>query len=200
MPGTHMTDQLVAAVFADHAAGEAAVAKVRQMGSQLAQAGVSGILTVSKSPKGAIATMPVEVSGASDQAEELVARTRRALDALAGGRRDGDAPAAQLGQALVPGALAIGIFVAPDRAEVIEMGVRNLGGQVLSAEELRRIGARLAGVPGNGTLDRDGTGETPAMPPAAAVFDWQAEYAYSLGVQAFIYGFPYVYSAQCRYK
>jgi hypothetical protein len=31
-------------------------------------------------------------------------------------------------------------------------------------------------------------------------FDWQHEYASSLALQAFIYGFPYVYSAQCRYK
>jgi hypothetical protein len=31
-------------------------------------------------------------------------------------------------------------------------------------------------------------------------FDWQSEYAYSLGLQAFIYGFPYVYSSQIRYK
>jgi hypothetical protein len=30
--------------------------------------------------------------------------------------------------------------------------------------------------------------------------DWRAEYTYSLGLQAFIYGFPYVYSAQVRYN
>jgi hypothetical protein len=30
--------------------------------------------------------------------------------------------------------------------------------------------------------------------------DWHSEYAYSLGLQAFIYGFPYVYSSQIRYK
>ena len=59
----------------------------------------------------------------------------------------------------------------------------------------------MAGVQGNGTLDGDGTAAGPAVTPtAAAVFDWQAEYAYSLGLQAFIYGFPYVYLAQCRYK
>jgi hypothetical protein len=32
------------------------------------------------------------------------------------------------------------------------------------------------------------------------VFDWQGEYAYALGVQALIYGFPYVYGAQTRSK
>ena len=30
--------------------------------------------------------------------------------------------------------------------------------------------------------------------------DWQAEYAYSPGVQAFIYGFPYIYNAKIRHK
>ena len=39
-----------------------------------------------------------------------------------------------------------------------------------------------------------------AAPAAPAAFDWQAEYAYSLGVQAFIYGFPYIYNAFTRYK
>ena len=34
----------------------------------------------------------------------------------------------------------------------------------------------------------------------AAGFDWNAEYTYSHGVQAFIYGFPYLYLAQVRYK
>lgn len=32
------------------------------------------------------------------------------------------------------------------------------------------------------------------------VEDWHGEYAYSLGLQAFIYGFPYIYNAQTRHK
>jgi hypothetical protein len=31
-------------------------------------------------------------------------------------------------------------------------------------------------------------------------FDWRAEYAYALGLQAFIYGFPYIYMAQLRHN
>ena len=31
-------------------------------------------------------------------------------------------------------------------------------------------------------------------------FDWQREYAYSLGVAALVYGFPYVYGATTRHK
>ena len=30
--------------------------------------------------------------------------------------------------------------------------------------------------------------------------DWHGEYAYSLGLQAFVYGFPYIYNAQIRHK
>ena len=30
--------------------------------------------------------------------------------------------------------------------------------------------------------------------------DWKAEYAYTAGVQAFIYGFPYIYNAQLRHE
>ena len=30
------------------------------------------------------------------------------------------------------------------------------------------------------------------------VKDWHGEYAYSIGLQAFIYGFPYIYNAQVR--
>ena len=32
------------------------------------------------------------------------------------------------------------------------------------------------------------------------VGDWHSEYAYSTGLQAFIYGFPYIYNAQLRHK
>ncbi|MGZ4200172.1 MAG: DUF1254 domain-containing protein [Thermoleophilia bacterium] len=32
------------------------------------------------------------------------------------------------------------------------------------------------------------------------VDDWRSEYAYSIGLQAFIYGFPYIYNAQVRHK
>ena len=31
-------------------------------------------------------------------------------------------------------------------------------------------------------------------------FDWRAEYTYALGLQAFIYGFPYMYMAQLRHS
>lgn len=41
----------------------------------------------------------------------------------------------------------------------------------------------------------DSSGSTPEPGPA----DWRAEYAYTAGVQAFVYGFPYIYYAQLRH-
>ncbi len=41
----------------------------------------------------------------------------------------------------------------------------------------------------------------PAVTPLlTGQVDWKAEYAYSAGLQAFIYGFPYIYNAQVRHK
>ncbi|WP_052273975.1 DUF1254 domain-containing protein [Arthrobacter sp. L77] len=40
--------------------------------------------------------------------------------------------------------------------------------------------------------------DTSPAPPASTL-DWRAEYAYTAGVQAFIYGFPYIYNAKLRH-
>jgi hypothetical protein len=201
MSSAATSDQLVAGVFTDHAAGEAALTKLKDMAPQLSQAGVTGVLTVAKENDGMITTEVVDVPGASDQAEALVAKTRSALDKFAGASGEGGTPTVELGQALMPGAIAVGVFVPAGRAAMVEGGMRDLGAHVLTPTDLKRIGAGMAAVQGNGTLDHDGTTAGPAVtPPAAAVFDWHAEYTYSVGVQAFIYGFPYLYLAQCRYK
>ena len=44
--------------------------------------------------------------------------------------------------------------------------------------------------------------ERPAVPapPPMEKPDWRAEYAYTAGVQAFIYGFPYIYNAKLRHE
>ncbi len=162
---------------------------------------MSGVLTVEKGGDGKITVGVVDVPGASDQADALVAKTRSALDKIAGAGGAGATPAAELGQALMPGALAVGAFVPAGRAQMVETGMQNLGAHVLSPADLKRIGAGMAAVQGNGTLDSDGPAASPPVtPPPAAVFDWNAEYTYSHGVQAFIYGFPYLYLAQVRHK
>jgi hypothetical protein len=190
---------LVAGVFSDHAAAGPAVAKLKGMGAELAQSGVSGVLTVAKRADGTIDAQAVALAGVEATADALVERTRAALETLSGVQASGDTPA-ELGAALAPGAVAVGVFLPADRAQVVTVGLQNLGAQVLTDDELRRIGARLGGAPINGTLDSGDTGTNASVHPAAKVFDWQAEYAYTLGLQAFIYGFPYVYGAQCRYK
>ena len=201
MSAASTSDQLVAGVFTDHAAGEAALAKLREMAPRLSQAGVTGVLTVAKARDGKITVEVVDVPGASDEASALVAKTRSALDKAAGAGGEGGTPAVELGQALMPGARAVGVFVPADRAQMVETGMQDLGAHVLSQADLKRIGAGMAAVQGNGTLDSDGTTASPPVtPPPAAVFDWHAEYTYSIGLQAFIYGFPYMYLAQCRYK
>jgi hypothetical protein len=35
--------------------------------------------------------------------------------------------------------------------------------------------------------------------PAPVANDWREQYAYTLGMQAYIYGFPYVYMSEVRW-
>ena len=42
-------------------------------------------------------------------------------------------------------------------------------------------------------------GPATATPPPADKFDWREEFAYTAGVQAFVYGFPYIYNAKLRH-
>ena len=43
--------------------------------------------------------------------------------------------------------------------------------------------------------------QTQEAPAVTGTQDWRADYAYTVGVQAFIYGFPYIHNAKlprCR--
>ena len=196
MTDANRSDQLVAGVFSDHAAWEAARGRLQEMAPQLSKAGVTAVLSIAKAGDGTITPTVVDMPGGSEGAEALLARTRSALERLSGGRGGEGTPAAELGHALMPGAVAVGVFVPTSRAQAVEVGMQNLGARVLSAEDLKRIGAGMTGANTNGTLDTEEAADAPVT-PASPVFDWQAEYAYSYGLQAFIYGFPYVYLAQC---
>ncbi|MCJ7443283.1 MAG: DUF1254 domain-containing protein, partial [Methanotrichaceae archaeon] len=80
-------------------------------------------------------------------------------------------------------------------------GIRKMGAQILTVDDLKRIGSGLGAAQGTNDLGaKAGVAPQASAPAPAAVFDWQAENAYSLALQAFIYGFPYVYNAQTRYK
>ncbi len=189
---------VVAGVFTDHSAGMAALEKLQAMGAQLSEAGVTGVLILAKDADGKVDARAAELPGASAGAKELEQRTIAALASMAGVQGHPDAPAAELGHALRPGAIALVVFVDRAEAPVIRMGLQKVGAQVLSDDDLRRIGAEAAGVATSGLQGGEaGRGSVPAPSP---VFDWQGEYAYTLGVQALIYGFPYVYGAQTRSK
>ena len=67
--------------------------------------------------------------------------------------------------------------------------------------------AELAGIPGAAVTKAKKLGKARPMLQSAVrplltgkVEDWRSEYAYSVGLQAFIYGFPYIYNAQVRHK
>ncbi len=97
--------------------------------------------------------------------------------------------------------MAVGLFINPQSAGEIEDSIRRAGARILTADDLKRIGAGLGAAEGTNDLEaKAGAAPRASAPVAAAVFDWQAENAYSLALQAFIYGFPYVYNAQTRYK
>jgi hypothetical protein len=196
--GTSISDQaVVAGVFSDHSAGMAALGKLEAMGPQLRDAGVTGVLILAKDADGKVDARAAELPGASESAEELEKQTIAALESMAGVQGHPDAPAAELGHALRPGAIALAVFVSPDRAAVVRMGLQNIGAQVLTDDDLRRIGAGAAGVSTSGL--QGGETSKGSVPAPSPVFDWQGEYAYTLAVQALIYGFPYVYGAQTRY-
>ena len=67
--------------------------------------------------------------------------------------------------------------------------------------------AGLAKLPGAAVTKAKKLGKAKPMLQSAVrplltgeVEDWRSEFAYSAGLQAFIYGFPYIYNAQVRHK
>ncbi len=67
--------------------------------------------------------------------------------------------------------------------------------------------ANLAKLPGAAATKAKKLGKAAPMLKSAVkpvltgkVDDWHSEYAYSAGLQAFVYGFPYIYNAQLRHK
>jgi hypothetical protein len=176
----------------------AALEKLQAMRAQLSDAAVSGVLILATDADGRVDARAAKLPGASEGAEELEQRTIAALESMAGVQGHPDAPAAELGHALRPGAIALAVFVDPDKAAAVRMGLQNIGARVLSDDDLRRIGAGATGVATSGL--QGGEAAKGSVPASSPVFDWQGEYAYTLAVQALIYGFPYVYGAQTRYK
>jgi hypothetical protein len=118
---------VVAGVFSDHGAGMAALEKLQAMGAQLSEARVTGVLILAKDADGRVDAQAADLPGVSENAEELERRTIAALASMAGVQGHPDAPAAELGHALRPGAIALAVFVDRDRAPVVRMGCRTSG-------------------------------------------------------------------------
>ena len=83
------------------------------------------------------------------------------------------------------------VFVRPAQAPVVRMGLENVGHRCSATTTCGALALGLLALlrPGCRVVRRP---RAPYLPPA--------RYAYSLGVQALIYGFPYVYGAQTRSK
>ncbi len=198
--------QLVAGVFASKAAYDAVASKLKTMGPQLQMVNASNLLVIAKDDAGNVDVDVLDIG--SSTGLDLVAMAERVaadVETLSGNApssaTDLAAHASHLGLALNPGAVALGIFVDKQYAAKIEDALGKMGAQVLTADDLKRIGAGLGAAAGMNDLAAKASmaAQAPA-PPAPAVFDWRAEYAYSLALQAFVYGFPYVYNAFTRYK
>ncbi|WP_269849905.1 DUF1254 domain-containing protein [Methanosarcina horonobensis] len=198
--------QLVAGVFASKTAADAAMEKIKSLSSQLQMMNASNILVLAKNDKGKVDTSIIDIGSTSGVniaalAERIAGNLIAVADKPVGSPTELNVQATHLGHALNPGAVAIGLFMDPQYAGKIEDGIRKTGAQVLTVEDLKRIGAGSGAAEGTNDLAVKAA-EVPHAEPQTAtlVFDWQEEYAYSLGLQAFIYGFPYVYNALTRYK
>ena len=76
-----------------------------------------------------------------------------------------------------------------------ELTARLLAGPTKAAAETLRHPERLLPIVQRLPLVRQAV--APIL--TGRVDDWAAEYAYTTGVQAFVYGFPYIYNAQLRH-
>jgi hypothetical protein len=198
--------QLVAGVFASKAAADAAMKKIEGLGSQLQRVNASNILVLTRDDTGKVDVSIIDIGSSSDMniamlAERVAANLTAVAGKPVGSPTEPNVKATHLGHALNPGAVAIGLFVDPQHVSAIEDGIGKMGARVLTADDLKHIGAGLGAAEGTDDLAAKGAVVPQAAPQAApAVFDWQAENAYSLALQAYIYGFPYVYNAYTRYK
>ena len=198
--------QLVAGIFASKSAADAVMEKIKDLRPQLQMVNASNILVLAKDDKGKVDINIIDIGSTSGVniatlAERIAANLTAVASKPVGSPTELNVQATHLGHALNPGAVAIGLFVDPQYAGKIEDALKKVGAQVLTADDLKRIGAGLGAAEGTNDLAVKAA-EVPQVEPQAAplVFDWQAEYAYSLGLQAYIYGFPYVYNAYTRYK
>jgi hypothetical protein len=198
--------RLVAGIFASKEAADAAMKKIKDLRPRLHKVNASNILVLAKDNKGKVEINIIDIGSTSGtNSISLVERVAADVNTISGKPvgipTESNVQATHLGYALNPGTVAIGLFVDLQYAGKIEDSIREIGAQVLTSDDLKRIGAGLGAAEGTNDLAvKAAAVSQSALQAAPSVFDWQAEYAYSLGLQAFIYGFPYIYNALTRYK
>jgi hypothetical protein len=198
--------RLVAGIFASKEAADAAMKKIKDLRPRLQKVNASNILVLAKDNKGKVEINIIDIDSTSGtNSISLVERVAADVNTISGKPvgipTESNVQTTHLGYALNPGTVAIGLFVGLQYAGKIEDSIREIGAQVLTSDDLKRIGAGLGAAEGTNDLAvKAAAVPQSALQAAPSVFDWQAEYAYSLGLQAFIYGFPYIYNALTRYK
>jgi len=198
--------RLVAGIFASKEAADAAMKKIKDLRPRLHKVNASNILVLAKDNKGKVEINIIDIGSTSGtNSISLVERVAADVNIISGKLvvipTESNVQVTHLGYALNPGTVAIGLFVDLQYAGKIEDSIREIGAQVLTSDDLKRIGAGLGAAEGTNDLAvKAAAVPQSALQAASSVFDWQAEYAYSLGLQAFIYGFPYIYNALTRYK
>lgn len=198
--------QLVAGVFSSKAVADNAMKKIKMFSPKLKKVNASDVLVLAKDDKGKVHINAIDIGSTSDVniaelAECITADLRNIAGKPIGSPTELNVQATHLGHALNPGTVAIALFADPQYAARVEEGIREIGASILTKDDLKHIGAGLAAAEGTNDLTVKAVELPEAEPqPAPAVFIWQAEYAYSVALQAFIYGFPYIYNAYTRYK
>ncbi len=144
-------------VFASKAGYDAVAGKLKTMGPQLQMVNASNLLVIAKDDAGKVDVDVLDVG--SSAGVDLVAMAERVaadVETLSGNApssaTDLAAHASHLGLALNPGAVALGVFVDKQYAAKIEDALGKMGAQVLTADDLKRIGAGLGAAAGMNDL------------------------------------------------
>lgn len=149
--------RLVAGVFASKAVVETAMEKIRELSPQLQMMNASSILVFTKDDKGEVEVNTIDIGSISGVniaalAERITADLASIASKPVGSPTELNVQATHLGHALNPGAVAISLFVDPQYAGKIEGSMRKIGAQVLTADDLKHIGAGLGAAEGTDDL------------------------------------------------
>lgn len=147
----------MAGVFTSKTDADAAMEKIKGIRPQLQMVNASNILVLAKDGKSKVDINIIDIGSTSGvniaALAELIAVDLTVIaDKPVGSPTELNVQATHLGHALNPGAVAICLFVDPQYAGKIEDGIGKIGAQVLTADDLKRIGAGLGATEGTNDL------------------------------------------------